>query len=229
MSKKSAPHWASCEKDTWCTPEVTGSANNQKELLPRIRRVNTISLDPCASWNPERHFAELNLQLDVPLLDQPGDGKIADWAELIFQSPSEGLVFMNPPYNGRKREIDVWIEKCAREAERGVEIVALVAASTGAQWFKWIWETAQAACFWEGRIKFLHPENGEAIGSSTVWSVFPYWGDNIDGFLDAFDGAGELCVLNQGRSEAISRAGLIMGSQHERGANGAAPLAETSE
>ena len=219
---KSEPHWKSCDRDDWCSPG--------DEVLSRVEKVNTISLDPCASWKKERHFAELNLQLDVPLLDQPGDGTIASWCSLIEQSPSEGLVYVNPPYGGRKRLIDVWIEKCAREAEQGAEIVALVAASTGAQWFKRIWQTAQAACFWEGRIKFLHPETGEpSSASSTVWSVFPYWGDNVEGFLDAFDGAGELCVLNQTRIEAIENAGLPLGAPVEQRGNGAAPLAEASE
>ena len=217
----SEPHWKSCDRDDWLTP-----SSPYDDVLDRVQRVNTISLDPCAPDLIEHCFAEVNIRHGRHCRGYYGDGLIVPWGEFIANSPSEGLVFSNPPYGGRKRLIDGWVEKYAKEAELGVEIIALVAASTGAQWFKVIWETAQAACWWEGRIKFLHPHTGKPVGSSTVWSVLPYWGSNVEGFLDAFAGAGELAVLNQPSERAIATGGLSIDQSIEPRGNGAPTITQ---
>lgn len=48
-----------------------------------------------------------------------------DWSEIA------GLLWLNPPY----ADIAPWAKKCSEEANRGCEILLLVPASVGANWF----------------------------------------------------------------------------------------------
>jgi hypothetical protein len=56
-----------------------------------------------------------------------------DWAGLNMDHgpPVRPLLFLNPPFS----DIEPWARKCARESNRGAEILFLVPASVGADWF----------------------------------------------------------------------------------------------
>lgn len=43
-----------------------------------------------------------------------------------------GILWLNPPFS----RIEPWAEKCAREADKGAQILFLTPASVGANWFK---------------------------------------------------------------------------------------------
>ena len=75
------------------------------------------------------------------------DGLTADWRAMA----GIGWCWMNPPYG---RDIAKWVEKAARERERGAAIVALLPARTDTRW----WQAHVNGCaelwFIRGRIKF---------------------------------------------------------------------------
>jgi hypothetical protein len=112
-----------------------------------------------------------------------------------------GLVFVNPPYGKRKKgegeaKIALWARKIAEEAAAGVQIIALVPARTETAWFQHMW-TAQALCFWRGRIKFLL--EGKMAFSAPFPSVLPYWGRNVGEFVEAFAPVGQIVTPRKAR------------------------------
>jgi len=57
--------------------------------------------------------------------DEIKNSLVQDWASL------ETLLWLNPPFN----DIAPWAAKCASEVRRGAEILFLVPASVGSEWF----------------------------------------------------------------------------------------------
>lgn len=229
----------SCERACWKT---------ERAFLDVVERVRPIVLDPCAAAGPDEWFALWNSngvtsRMPWHCASDPDSVRIADrdglalnWRRALDES-IDGLVFMNPPYGGRKKVIDPWIEKAAREAARRVECIGLVPASTGSQWFGVIWRTAQALCFVEGRLQFEPPgvastapqlrlfDDGEDTkpigdtGSATFWNAVPYWGDEPEKFEDVFADVG--VVQRRWRSRRLY--------PHTWGPSAAAPDAADSQ
>lgn len=61
-----------------------------------------------------------------------------------------GLNWLNPPFS----DITPWARKCAVEAQLGAEILLLVPASVGADWY-WDWVEPYADVYSVGRIAFI--------------------------------------------------------------------------
>lgn len=205
-------HYASCDRNDWLTPD---------RVLYVVKEFRDIDLDPCAAVGVGNQFATYNISgngtWNLPYGHYRSEPRLcglrADWARCV---QGGGLVYVNPPYGGRKKIIDEWIKKCAFEAERGVEIVGLVPASTGSQWFKTIWNTITSLCFVEGRLRFEVPNvRGSAPqqrlfdadedivsdvdGSATFWSAIPYWGPSPERFLQTFCELGQIVCPPFGR------------------------------
>lgn len=162
--------YASSERDDWQTPT---------EVIDVVREIGSIHLDPCASKEPGDWFATGNINGVEASDDCPGvvDGLEADWRFLS----AGGLTYCNPPYGGRRKVIDAWIAKCVKEARQGCEVVLLVPAATGSQWFCRIWDTAIGVCFVEGRLRFRISGQAET-GCATFWSALCYWGADPERF-----------------------------------------------
>ena len=132
----------STSRDDWCTPP---------EVLARVRRVGPIVLDPCSTHDNPTAAAEW-------LYPGKRNGLLVSWLS--------GLAYMNPPYGG----VAAWAEKAAHEASLGCEIVSLVAARTETRWFfRMAWNTAQAICFWRGRLRFVGAESCAPFPSAVVY------------------------------------------------------------
>lgn len=152
----------------WTTPKV---------VLDCVRRVNAIALDPCSNdastVGAGTKFWE--------------HGHEVNWKS--FTHETGGLVYVNPPYNAAR----VFVEKCVGEGFIGCEIILLVAARPDTQWTKLCFKSAEACCFWEGRIKFENPPPESQGDAPSIPSVLYYWGRYKNRFRLAFAPRG-FCV-----------------------------------
>lgn len=139
-------------QDNWETP---------KFIFNKLNDVFHFDLDAAAS--PDNARCEKFLTIDDRWFYMPEyDSLTVDWSK--FGS----VVFINPPYNNRGILLK-FFEKIKLEADKGLTIVALVAARTETKWFKIGWTNARYFCFFYKRIKFeLH---GQPVGSPTFPSV----------------------------------------------------------
>lgn len=71
------------------------------------------------------------------------DSLVQPWHDL------KGLLWLNPPYSN----IMPWVKKCADESKLGAEILLLVPASIGANWF-WDWVWPYSTVYSVGRMMF---------------------------------------------------------------------------
>ena len=60
-----------------------------------------------------------------------------------------GLLWLNPPYSN----ITPWVQKCMQETQHGAEILLLVPASVGANWYEY-YVHPWADVYSIGRLKF---------------------------------------------------------------------------
>ena len=153
----------SSAKDTWQTPD---------NILERVRAIAPIGLDPCTTdENP----------VQAPLYYTPADdGLTMPWEA----GDEDSLVFVNCPYG---RGIGPWVRKCESTLMRTV--VALLPARVDTKWFPW---TADALCFWRGRLKFRG-----APAPAPFPSVLAIWaarGDHVDAFKWEFRHVGKVIV-----------------------------------
>lgn len=132
-----------------------GEHPNQTQLTPeyilgpvRTALGGAIGLDPCTERdNPTR--AVRYFTVDEDGLNQP-------W----------GLssTFVNPPY-GKARE--PWVERCIATGAAGCRVVLLIPAATDTRIFQRAIDTATAAVFIKGRVKFgvLRPNRRQQAAS----------------------------------------------------------------
>lgn len=156
--------------DIWCTPDV---------VLERVRRVGPIGLDPCSSRdNPTGATSHV--------WAPDGDGLEFDWLDHM-NAVGDGLVYVNPPYS----EAAAWAEKVASESGRGLDIVSLVAARPDSRWFfRLVWDSAAAVCFWKGRLRFVGAPSSAPFPSAVVYHGAAPWV-----FEAAFHDAGRVIRL----------------------------------
>lgn len=77
------------------------------------------------------------------------DSLTVDWHKLDCGICVNKLLYLNPPYSN----ITPWARKCAEESKLGAEILLLVPASVGANWF-WDWVEPFATVYSVGRMAF---------------------------------------------------------------------------
>lgn len=129
------------DSDLFCTP---------RNVLDLVEDIAPIAIDPSPGPRGWTH-ATLELRLE-----DGNDGLDSDWFALWHETLGEaGLVYCNPPFG--RGHLDLWAKKIAHEADRGVEIVALLPATPGPAWCQFLAPRADAICFWRGRLKFLDP------------------------------------------------------------------------
>jgi hypothetical protein len=119
-----------------------------------IEIMDEIDIDPCSN-----SLSSPNVPAKIVYTEKE-DGLTKPW---------NGRIYMNPPYGG---EIRKWAKKWYHEYKEGrMDMgIALVAARTDTRWWKYFNDTASAACFVSGRIKFIS-SNGLSSGSPTFPSV----------------------------------------------------------
>lgn len=158
----------------WETPE---------SILRLVRAAfgTEIALDPCSTTaNPTRADRFYTPETD---------GLARPWW---------GPAFVNPPYG---RELGKWCQRMADFGEN-VEIIGLIPARPDTRaWHKWI-TTADAICFWRGRIKFVG-----APAPAPFPSALPYWGNRPREFVRAFAPHGWIVggSANQAEPEASDK------------------------
>lgn len=156
-----APLMSSARED-WNTPY---------SVLELVREVGPIVFDPCS--NPASVVgAAVEWQRD-----RDGDSLARSWP---VNCPAIGLAFVNPPYG---RTIGAWLERCHgwRWSAPGREAIALVHARTDTRWFQEHARSADALCFWKGRIRF-----GGGRAGAPFPSLFMYWGSRSEHFAEVF-------------------------------------------
>jgi hypothetical protein len=109
-------------------------------------------LDPCAPIDQTHYF--------VPV------GKIYTKADDGLTKPWDGLVFMNPPFGGRRGHIP-WLKNFFAHANG----IAIARVYTSSDWFHdWVVPHAETLCFPRGKTKFVRPDGsiGTAPGHGIV-------------------------------------------------------------
>lgn len=126
-------------REDWCT---------SNSFLSLVRQVAPIALDPCGN---ARSLVNACVEFYGPHVNDVC-GLTTPWAPFV---PSNMLAYCNPPYG---YGLTVWCEKFAREAEQGVQIIALIPARVGTKyWHDYVWPEATQILFPEGREKFIDP------------------------------------------------------------------------
>lgn len=140
--------------------------NTPLEVLELVRAFDAIGLDPCSNAGSIVGAAvEWRMERD-------GDSLLRDWR-------GHGLVYVNPPYS---RFLRAWTAKCAQS---GAEVIACVPARTDARWWHQSAVTADAICYWRGRLRFLG-----APSSAPFPSALLYFGPRVERFRDVFAAVG---------------------------------------
>lgn len=73
-----------------------------------------------------------------------------EWHKLSHNVSDDSLLWLNPPY----RDITTWAKKCAEESKKGANILFLVPASVGSNWFAdFVWKCSNIY-YLQGRLSF---------------------------------------------------------------------------
>jgi len=167
------------DSDNWHTPnDVVDAARNV---------MGSIDLDPFSS-------SEANTRIKAKTFYTKDDDALTrDW---------EGdTVFINPPY-GRgvmPKAADKIIEQYQAGAFK--QGILLMNNTTDTTYFHKLRRIANAVCFTEGRIAFVSPaEDGvmKQVSGNTRGQVLFYFGDNIQGFIDAYNDLGWCMEVHNG-------------------------------
>src|SRR5215831_11248506 len=122
-------------------------------------------------FTPPEYFQALGLTFDLdPCSPGPGHWvpakRIYTKADDGLRQPWHGLVFMNPPFGGRRGQVP-WLRKFFAHGSG----IALVTALTSADWFhEVVVPNAELICFPAGKTKFVKPDGsvGKEPGTGVV-------------------------------------------------------------
>ncbi len=156
---------------------VSNDFNTPQIVIDPVRTIagGRIGLDPCS--NP---YSIVGARTEWST-ENGDDGLANDWR-------GHGLVYFNPPYSlGQQAK---WVTKAEYEADRGVEIIGLTQSRTDTRWFNRIFSSAQAVCFWHGRLGFLG-----GTQTPTFASAVSYWGEFPHLFAHVFGEHGKVVIL----------------------------------
>lgn len=186
----------------WCTPG---------RVLEGVRKVagGQIGLDPC--WG-EGCLTDPLVWFAGPPGDR--DGLEEPW--------EEDSIFINPPFGTLYRHVtsglalaakkwgdlplwekmeyvavplDRWVKKTAESSDGKRQLFLLTPANVDTKpWHETIFRTAQAVCFFRGRLKFL----GAAASCPTPIAL-SYWGPKPILFDQVFSGMGRVLQVNPTR------------------------------
>ena len=163
--------------------------NTDPDFLELVRTVAPIDLDPCSNqWSlvGARHS-----------FTAEQDGLSVMWS--VYNR--DGLVFVNPPYG---RKLPKWSKKFCEEAVFGCQILTLTPSRTDTQYFHNDFLTADALCFWKGRLKFWR--EGKPYKGKDATSTFPplvsYWGKHKERFAEVFAPKGKIWFPKEARVAA---------------------------
>jgi len=162
------------DSDHWCTPKPVVEAVHEffggEPMLDPCSNVASIMGGTTQFWGP------------------PGqDGLVIPWRAVtkrVWHGRKRLTVFVNPPYSAK---LD-WVKKCAEEhdADRSLEILALLPSDTDTRWFHQYGMHCRSLCFWRGRLTFI----GNRSDTAMFPSVLLYWGANSIRFRRVFSGRG---------------------------------------
>lgn len=164
----------SSASNDWCTPPC---------VLDLVRKLGRIGLDPCSNPRSIVHAqVEFSPEKDQDGLQLPWAASRSPWGEGM----TDDIVYCNPPYG---RALADWADKIKAESYWGAEILALVPARTDTAWFRTLFDSAKALCFWGGRITFMG-----APSLAPFPSMVTYHGPRRYEFAAAFCGAGRIVL-----------------------------------
>ena len=132
------------------------------------------SIGITSEWfTPKSIFDALGLRFDLDPAS-PGVGRCHVPARRIYTKtddglaqPWEGLVWLNPPFGGRRGQVP-WLRRFFAHGGGGI---ALVTSLTSADWFhELVVPNAQLLCFPKGKTKFERPDGsiGKEPGTGVV-------------------------------------------------------------
>lgn len=156
------PQSVSSGDDEWYTP---------REVIALVTEVlGAIDVDPASCA-----FAQQTVQAHT-FYTKDDDGLRQPWV---------GTVFCNPPY--KMPDVGLFIDKLCAELGAGhtTEAILLVNNSTETDWFQRAFRRANAVCFPDGKIHFLHPTRDGRAGPC-VGQVLLYFGPHADRFCVVF-------------------------------------------
>ncbi len=163
----------------WCTPP---------EILRSVREVfgGQIDLDPCSN---EFSLVDAKVSYALPA----NDGLAESW-----DFPS---IFVNPPYGSdpnRGTRIAHWFARMSAAADAGAQVIALVPVATNTgHWKSFVYPVATAICFlYQPRLRFYIAGREDPKGAPMSCAMI-YYGDNFDGFADAFRDHGAVVPLRE--------------------------------
>ena len=170
---------------------VRQTFNTPEDVLRVIRRFDAIGLDPCSNDRSiVRAATEWRLERD-------GDSLTRNWR-------GHGLTFVNPPYS---RWLKRWMAKCSMS---GAEIISLTPARTDTKAWHSFASTAEAVCFWKGRMWFL-----DATAPAPFPSALCYWPpadgpSRVERFEEIFSTVGMVFRTPHRRAEKTSQIALAL-------------------
>ena len=106
-----------------------------------------------------------------------------------LRQPWPGTVYLNPPY--KLPDVARFIGKLCEEldAQRTTAAILLVNNATETDWFQRAFARAEAVCFPDGRIRFVHATHDGQAGPC-VGQVLLYYGPDPLGFCAVFAALG---------------------------------------
>jgi hypothetical protein len=157
------------KRDDWRTPQ------NIVDVV--YEALGDVELDPCGN----RH--SLVGARKQYLLSKGEDGLVLPW---------RGRVFVNPPFSSGA----AWLDKAATcwAAGGDFECIMLMPARVDTKAFHRSGTTADAICFWKGRLTFVG-----APASAPFPTMFMYWGDRPGLFAEVFSKHGHVMVTSRSR------------------------------
>lgn len=130
-----------------------------------------VPLEPSEWFTPPEYFKVLGLVFDLEPCSPGPDHwvpakKIYTKADDGLRQPWHGLVFMNPPFGGRRGHVPLLLKFFAHGNG-----IALCAARTSADWFhEVVVPSAELLCFPNGKTKFIRADGsvGKEPGTGVV-------------------------------------------------------------
>lgn len=172
--------------DAWGSPEP---------YVTRLHRFRPIvDLDPCSTFRSIVHSRVAYMLPQSALLEPLPLGA----EQVVFgdglELPWWGSVHLNPPYSAPAR----WMRRAADEALSGrAETTSLVKADLSTRWWgEYVWH-ASAICIPSKRLAYI-PPSGATAGQSNFGSAIPYFGNDVQGFVDSFSDLGRVLRRDAG-------------------------------